>query len=305
MQMRQLKANGYETIIPSDLVDYAHRRKRLPPKPVIITFDDGSLSVKDVARPILKRYGFRAIVYLVTGATGNSPGDRGTVDGHPCMSWSEVRQLREEGTFVFGGHTRHHDRALFAADPTNDIEACYRDIVDQGGFRPDSFSYPYNEGAGNAALETVIRRAGFSTAVTCTERKATVRRKTHMLQLPRLWVRGGHHGFSATCLSPEGADRQVVLRVSHEGFPFPVTPRFVWPGMPDDAGWLPTFDMKTGQTLISSPAAHVPAQQESVGFELWDKNRFFRLFAWPLNTPADGRSSQTGHQAVRRGIDDV
>lgn len=281
LQMRQLKADGYETVVPSDLVDYVHRRRRLPPKPVIITFDDGSLSVKDVARPILRRYGFRAIVYLATGAIEDSADGRGAVDGHPCLTWAEVRHLHEEGTLAFGGHTRQHDRKAFTADPANDIEACYRDIVNQGGFTPDSFSYPYNEGAGNLAVEKIIRQAGFTTAVTCTEGRATIRKKTRMLQLPRLCIRGGHHVFSVTRISPAGAAGQVVLRVSHDGFSFPVTPRFVWPGMPKHAGWLPTFDMKSGVTLLSSPAAGVPSGQGTVSLELWDRNRFFKLHAWP------------------------
>jgi peptidoglycan/xylan/chitin deacetylase (PgdA/CDA1 family) len=40
-QMAALKANGYNTILCKDLVDYVYQGKELPQNPILITFDDG------------------------------------------------------------------------------------------------------------------------------------------------------------------------------------------------------------------------------------------------------------------------
>jgi hypothetical protein len=45
-------------------------------------------------------------------------------------------------------------------------------------------------------------------------------------------------------------------------------------------GWLPTTDLGNGTTPWSSLAAGVPKDQTKIGFEVWDTNRFFRLYAW-------------------------
>ena len=43
-QLDWLAANGYTTILPRDLANHWDHGTPLPPKPVIITFDDGSRS---------------------------------------------------------------------------------------------------------------------------------------------------------------------------------------------------------------------------------------------------------------------
>lgn len=293
-QMRQLKDEGYETVLPSDLVAYTQHRKSLPKKPVVITFDDGSQSVKEWAYPILKRHGYRAMVYLITEATADEPENRKESEGHPCLTWSEVREMKKEGTFAFGAHTVHRDRALLVSQPALEIEQAYREIENKAGSKPDSFSYPYNQGAGNPAIEELVRRAGYTSAVCCTEKRARIRGKSGLLHLPRLWVRGGQHLFNGGRIEPEGGEGQIIIRILHAGFPLPVTPRFVWPGMQASDGWLPTSEIRTGHTLWSSLTAGVPKQQANVGFEVWDKNRFFRLFAWKPE------SQRTGEQGAKR-----
>jgi hypothetical protein len=281
IQMQQLKDNGYNTILPSDLIEYLHRRRSLPQKPVIITFDDGSLSLKDIVYPILKKHGFQAIAYLVTSATSDSSGERGKVDGQPCLTWPEVRHLHQDGTFAFGGHTRHHDRRILATNSAVEVETCCRDIAQKGGFEPDSFCYAHNEGAGDKKVEECVRKAGFTTAMTCTEGRANIRKKTNMFRLRRLWIRGGQHTFSATPASKECARGNLSLVLVHEGFPLPVTPRFRWPSMSEEEGWLPALTIGSGSTLFTSSTTVVPKGQDAVGFELWDTNRFFRLYEWP------------------------
>src|SRR5690606_1205927 len=53
-QMDYLKKNGWRTINIRELDNYLHKRKNLTGKVVLVTFDDGNLSTKRYAYPILE-----------------------------------------------------------------------------------------------------------------------------------------------------------------------------------------------------------------------------------------------------------
>ena len=199
-QMQALKAGGYETVLPEDLA--AHRRfgKSLPARPLMLTFDDGYLSTATEVEPVLRALGFRAIVFLPTARIGATPEQRLSMEGHECVTWSEVRALRARSTLAFGGHGHEHVRMDLLPDPEAEVAACVQAFVEQGGFRPDAFAYPF--GAFGKPLVRALRGAGFATAVTCSERVARIGWPDKPMKLPRLWVRRGQPlplpGFAGT-----------------------------------------------------------------------------------------------------------
>jgi peptidoglycan/xylan/chitin deacetylase (PgdA/CDA1 family) len=73
-----LKQRGYQTISFQDLFASMNGGKALPPKPVILTSDDGYQSVYQYAFPIIQSYGYRMTLFLSTDYIGSSDGDRKT-----------------------------------------------------------------------------------------------------------------------------------------------------------------------------------------------------------------------------------
>ena len=63
---RTLKALGYKTISFMELLSYLGSGKKLPEKPVILTSDDGYYNIYANAFPVLKKYGYKMTVFLVT-----------------------------------------------------------------------------------------------------------------------------------------------------------------------------------------------------------------------------------------------
>lgn len=61
-----IKKNGYNTILFSDLVNYVTHKTYLPPKPLLLTFDDGYKNNYSFAYPLLKRYEMKAGIFLVS-----------------------------------------------------------------------------------------------------------------------------------------------------------------------------------------------------------------------------------------------
>jgi peptidoglycan/xylan/chitin deacetylase (PgdA/CDA1 family) len=62
--MDYLKRAGYTTLTLDDLTEARRDRRRLPEKPVLITFDDGFASNYELAFPVLRRNGQRATIFM-------------------------------------------------------------------------------------------------------------------------------------------------------------------------------------------------------------------------------------------------
>ncbi len=281
-QLQCLKEQGYRSIFPSDLVAHQRWGWPLPAKPIIITFDDGYLNVLENAEPLLKKYGFHAVSYLITGAVSESPETRKTWEGTPLLSWPEVRAMSKRGTIRFGGHSRNHPNLRALADPLSEITGCYRDLKKKGGLTPEGFCYP----SGQFKEETLacVARAKFTTAVTCEDGIATIGRGTNLLTLPRVAVMGGWHGFHVEIRQGEGPG--MIVDVSKEGHPLEFSPRWVTrKGMAfAQDGWLPPVELSTKPTRLFWKNTE-QIRFEAPVLELWDNFHVIRFLHYPLANP--------------------
>src|SRR5690242_16850447 len=71
-QMQLLHDSGYTTITENQLTAWL-RGGTLPPRPVLLTFDDGVEGVWQAADPILARYQQHAMAFIITGFVGTRP----------------------------------------------------------------------------------------------------------------------------------------------------------------------------------------------------------------------------------------
>lgn len=143
-QMQWLYEHGYHTITITKLIDVVKNGGEVPERPFIITFDDGAASVYKNAFPIMQKYHFIGVFYLITGSLGSS----GSVDE------PEVREMLEAG-WEIGSHSRTHanltlNHALINSEmfgSRSDLEAIFNVPV-------NTFAYPYGR-----VDEVVINRA--------------------------------------------------------------------------------------------------------------------------------------------------
>ena len=138
-QIHQLHEDGYRTVSLEDIGPQS--KAVLCEKPVIITFDDGYLDFKIEAFPVLQRYGFTAIVYLPTGSIADQ---RRTFQGSPCLTWTEIAELRRAG-IRFGSHTVTHPKLVELDWPSveHEIGDSKRMLEDRLGEAVSSFCYPF------------------------------------------------------------------------------------------------------------------------------------------------------------------
>ena len=216
-QMDELEAAGYRTILPNDIHLASRGLKPLPRKPVVVTFDDGYLGVRDNAEPILARHGFRAICYAVTARLGGEGAERATFDSGPLLSTNEAAAMAARGVVALGSHSRTHrpnPRSLVSEIPASRYEL--RRLT---GAKSKDYSYPHGL-YGYPEMYEALRKGKFRTAVICEDRMFRYGTETNLLAIPRLTVYGGRH--SVRIESVDAATGEVTVSNGGEGLPLKV-----------------------------------------------------------------------------------
>lgn len=195
-QFDWLRRNGYSVISLEQVMQARNGGKVLPDKAVLLTFDDGYRSTYTHVFPLLKTYGYPALVGLVqqfleADAKGNVLYDEKPTSRDSFLSWNEIREMAKSGLVEFASHTAFSHKGVLANpqgnkqpalvthiyDPnTNsyESEAAYEqrlfgdfnsmaNLMEQEiGMRPRAVIWPY--GAFNDAAVKAAQRAGHSVA---------------------------------------------------------------------------------------------------------------------------------------------
>jgi peptidoglycan/xylan/chitin deacetylase (PgdA/CDA1 family) len=192
-QMNWLVEQGYQSMGPAQWLAWHNGSQPLPPRAVMITFDDGYRNNLTTALPILQRAGLGATFFISTGFADSQqafPWVRGARDpaGFAPLSAADVRALDQAGMDI-GAHTREHPRLAGVPDAQARLEitASKTDLEQWLGRPVDAFAYPYGSrwDLDERHVE-FCREAGFSTAFTT--QPAVSRRGTPPLEIPRITV---------------------------------------------------------------------------------------------------------------------
>jgi peptidoglycan/xylan/chitin deacetylase (PgdA/CDA1 family) len=152
-QMKMLADSGYQTILPDQLYDYLAFNTPLPPKPVMLTFDDTDLEQYTVALPEMKKYGFKGVFFIMTVSL-NRPN---------YMTRDHVRILSEEGHEI-GSHTWDHRNVKLYTEPdwATQIDKPTKQLSSITGKPVKYFAYPF--GLWNQQAVPELRKRGFTAA---------------------------------------------------------------------------------------------------------------------------------------------
>ncbi len=187
-QLRYLRDHHYSSLTFEQWRAASDRRRPLPGRAVMLTFDDGYRDFPDHAMPLLNKYGFHATMFIVTDLVGASNvWDEGLNETLALMDWPTIRELRSQG-LELGSHTSRHLPlvTLSAADLTRDLCRSRMSFHDNLGATVRSVCYPY--GLHDATVVSLAGACGFHYGVTTDEWQASF--GDDLLQLPRLEIRG-------------------------------------------------------------------------------------------------------------------
>ena len=250
-----LKANGYRVISLDDILRARKNKRPLPPRAVLLTFDDGYLGFYHAVYPLLRAYNYKALLALETGWLETPAGkevaygDLAKVPRSNFLTWGQIREMADSGVVELASHShdlhrghlstpqgirqpagasRSYDPVTKTYEPKvdyykrvkNDLARSAEIIARRTGHRPRVAVWPYGlyTGAGvKAALE-----AGYALT-------ASLDSYSEGATFPRLMVYAGMNFTEAVAAAEAG------LIPGHSGYaglnfaaryPEPFSPRF-------------------------------------------------------------------------------
>jgi len=162
-QMRYLRDNGYQVIGLDQLLDFMEFKKPLPEKSVAITIDNGWRTTYDIAYPILKKYGFKATLFIYTDFIGNKKG----------LEWDHLLELSKNGFDIQSQGKTNRD--LTKPDKEDTFRTYYKTLEKELSYSKQVLqeklkkecaylAYPY--GAGNNLTIALAQKYGYRAAFT-------------------------------------------------------------------------------------------------------------------------------------------
>jgi peptidoglycan/xylan/chitin deacetylase (PgdA/CDA1 family) len=142
-QLEYLRKNGYKTIRFRELKKLLDNQEPLPEKSVILTFDDAYRNFSRLALPLLKKYNFRATLFVPVAFIGKTNiWDKGS---EPIMDAQELKTLALNEEIDVGLHSFLH-RSYGDMEPKEmleDLENCKKSLEYHGIPFVKVLAYPY------------------------------------------------------------------------------------------------------------------------------------------------------------------
>ncbi|TFH40348.1 MAG: polysaccharide deacetylase family protein [Lysobacterales bacterium] len=178
-QLKYLVEQGYQSITLSDLVMALQTGSALPPKPVIITLDDGYRDAYTNAYPLLLKYGMKATVFVITGMVD---------DNNPnYLTWAQVAEMSSHDIDIESHSVNHPDlRNRDAAFIQHELVASKQAIEARTGRTVHFLCYP--SGHYDANVVSLLPGAGYWAAVTTIQ--GIEENSSNLFELVRLRIRG-------------------------------------------------------------------------------------------------------------------
>ena len=153
-QMAFMKRHGFQVISFDALVTGIKEGQAFARNTVVLQFDDGDEDNYKYAFPILRKYDFPAMEFLVSDKVG-TPG---------FLTWDQVKEM-EKYNFLAGSHTRHHFYLpkVNVSQAQDEIAGSKRIIEDHLGHGINYFCYP--SGGFTEEIKRLVKEAGYKAAV--------------------------------------------------------------------------------------------------------------------------------------------
>lgn len=173
-----LKKNGYCPVFVRELIDFVHCGGELPPKPVIISFDDGFYNNLTQVLPLLEKYDFKATISVVGSYTEKSDEHSDRSERYSYLTSEEISELFNSGLVEIGNHSydmhsldKRQGCGIMKGESyedyrnafLSDIKKTQDYLSDNCSIAPQVFTYPY--GIVSEPSLRLVKSAGFQASL--------------------------------------------------------------------------------------------------------------------------------------------
>jgi len=178
-----IKEKGLTPISMDQLVLHLRTGASLPPKPILLTFDDNYEGQYKYAFPLLKKYNYPAVWSVHTRYVG-------VRDANPKAGWAKLKEMQESGLITIASHTVNHlnlvTTPLSDAEILKELRESKEVLERELGIEVKYFTYP--EGDNDARVRRLVQEAGYTAALAMTldaELETTANKSPDLLSVMR------------------------------------------------------------------------------------------------------------------------
>lgn len=182
--LRYIKECGYTPVLMEDLISYVNiPEAKLPPKPILITFDDGYYNNYLYAYPLMQKYQMKCVMSVVVRESEEYEEGSHQSPNYSPLSFSQMREMEGSGlveiqNHSYDMHTYTAARAGAAKAPgeseehyravlTEDTLRAQRVLKEQVGVVPTTYTYPFGK-VSEQSVE-ILDELGFEATLSCEE----------------------------------------------------------------------------------------------------------------------------------------
>ncbi|MEG2540702.1 MAG: polysaccharide deacetylase family protein [Clostridia bacterium] len=178
----RFKVDGYQTVLPSQVIDYVYFGGTLPQKPILITFDDGYYNNFYYAKDIFVKNNAKAVINVVGKFSERTVDSNERLNPHYShLTWQNMQTMAGSGNFEFGNHTydMHRQSPRFGIGQMKGESAeQYKNILiadtlklksklQSLGISTEVYAYPF--GKYNDTARETLKSLGYKMLFTCNE----------------------------------------------------------------------------------------------------------------------------------------
>jgi len=208
-QLDALAAGGFTTIDLDDWLEIRSGRRAAPARPVVLTFDDGYRSNYELAYPLLRARGLKAVIFVALEPDAHTRRQVAGIDGF--LDASQLGEMAGHGISI-QSHSLTH-RILTELDD----DAIRRELGESRRRLEAIVARPVRHfcvprAGGDERVRRLVREAGYASS--CGGRRGTATRRSDPFDLPRIAIERdmGVDAFQRA-LEPLGA---LSLRIAGE-----------------------------------------------------------------------------------------
>ena len=208
-QLIWLKNNNFKSYTLSELVDL----EQIPEKSIVITFDDGYEDNFKNAFALLKKYGFKATIYIVLNRfEQNWATDKdlnqvsNELNSEKMLLNEQIKEMIDSGLIEIGSHTLDHVNLpkLTFNEKITQIKESKEKIEEIFNIICNSFAYPF--GFFDKESVKIVKELTYTNATT-TVNGVFDKTKYSNFEIPRIMVSGRQSLFSFILKIKKGRNR--------------------------------------------------------------------------------------------------
>lgn len=205
-QQMDLLADAQLAVSLVDVQQFLRGERALRDGSVLVTVDDGFVSLYEQALPVLRDYRIPAVAFVSPGLLADNAASLASAGPEPYLSWPQLEILAESGIAI-GSHAWSHRSLGRLPVPEAEQEAVHsRAALEARLQRPvTAFAYPYGRwGDFNAVTARVLAASGYCCAFT--SQHGAIGNAADPFVLPRIKIESGEGLWLFRLLTRGGLD---------------------------------------------------------------------------------------------------